>query len=74
MKHICEICNQQYDTVEAAEQCELAHKKDDAAKKIRIDHHCDIGVLAVLSLICLVLWGIFGTWWLIHSYKKIEKR
>lgn len=37
MKHICEICNQQYDTVEAAEQCELAHKKDDAAKKMQAD-------------------------------------
>ena len=35
MKHICEICNQQYDTVEAAEQCELAHNKDDAAKKMQ---------------------------------------
>ena len=28
MKHICEICNKQYDTVEGAEQCELAHKKE----------------------------------------------
>ena len=37
MKHICEICNQRYDTVEAAEQCELAHKKDDAAKKMQAD-------------------------------------
>ena len=37
MKHICEICNQQYDTVEAAEQCELAHKKYDAAKKMQAD-------------------------------------
>ena len=37
MKHICEICNQQYDTVEAAERCELTHKKDDAAKKMQAD-------------------------------------
>lgn len=37
MKHICEICNKQYDTVEAAEQCELAHKKDDAAKAMRAE-------------------------------------
>ena len=37
MKYICEICNQQYDTVEAAEQCELTHKKDDAAKKMQAD-------------------------------------
>ena len=37
MKCICEICNQQYDTVEAAEQCELAHKKGDAAKKVQAD-------------------------------------
>ncbi len=28
MKHICEICNRQYDTVAGAEQCELAHKKE----------------------------------------------
>ena len=28
MKHICEICNKQYGTVEGAEQCELAHKKE----------------------------------------------
>ena len=27
MKHVCEVCNTQYDTVEAAEQCELGHKK-----------------------------------------------
>lgn len=37
MKYICEICNQQYDSVEVAEQCELAHKKDDAAKKMQAD-------------------------------------
>lgn len=37
MKYICEICNQQYDTVEAAEQCELAHKKDNAIKKMQAD-------------------------------------
>lgn len=37
MKYICEICNKQYDTVEAAEQCELVHKKDDAAKKTQAD-------------------------------------
>ena len=29
---------------------------------------------AVFSLIILLLWGIFGTWWLIHSYKKMEKQ
>lgn len=28
MKHICEICNKQYDTVAGAEKCELAHKKE----------------------------------------------
>ena len=28
MKHICEICNKQYDTVAGAERCELAHKKE----------------------------------------------
>lgn len=28
MKHICEICNKQYDTVSGAEQCEFAHKKE----------------------------------------------
>ena len=27
MKHICEICNAQYNTVAEAEKCELAHKK-----------------------------------------------
>ena len=37
MKHVCEICNQQYDTVQGAEQCELAHKKDDIAKKMQAD-------------------------------------
>ena len=37
MKYICEICNQQYDSVEVAEQCELAHKKDEAAKKMQAD-------------------------------------
>ena len=28
MKHVCEVCNTQYDTIEAAEQCELGHKKE----------------------------------------------
>lgn len=28
MKHVCEVCNTQYGTVEAAEQCELGHKKE----------------------------------------------
>lgn len=36
MKHICEICNKQYDTVAGAEKCELAHKKEalEASAKI----------------------------------------
>ena len=29
---------------------------------------------ASVSLAIVVLWGIFGTWWLIHSYKQIEKQ
>ena len=31
-------------------------------------------VSAVFSLIILLLWGVFGTWWLIRSYQKIEKQ
>ena len=31
-------------------------------------------VFAYISLAILVIWGIFGTWWLIHSYKQIEKQ
>ena len=27
-----------------------------------------------ISLAVLLLWGFFGIWWLIRSYKKIEKR
>ena len=29
---------------------------------------------AAVSLILLIIWGIFGTWWLIRSYKRMEKR
>ena len=28
----------------------------------------------MFSLVLLVLWGVFGIWWLIHSYKRIEKK
>ena len=29
---------------------------------------------AVISLIILLLWSVFGIWWLIRSYKQIEKK
>ena len=29
---------------------------------------------AVLSVIILLLWCVFGIWWLIRSYKQIEKK
>ena len=29
---------------------------------------------AVLSLMILLLWSVFGIWWLIRSYKQIEKK
>lgn len=35
MKHICEICNKQYDTVTEAEKCELAHKKAAAEESVK---------------------------------------
>ena len=28
---------------------------------------------AGFSLVILILWGTIGIWWLIHSYKQIEK-
>lgn len=28
MKYVCEICNQQFNTVEEAKHCELEHKKE----------------------------------------------
>ena len=31
-------------------------------------------ISAILSLIILILWGVFGIWWLIRSYKRIEKK
>lgn len=37
MKHICEICNQQYDTVAEAEKCELAHKKEAVEEAAKAD-------------------------------------
>lgn len=29
---------------------------------------------AMVSLIILVVWGVFGIWWLIRSYRRIEKK
>ena len=29
---------------------------------------------AIISVVILVLWGTFGIWWLIRSYKRIEKQ
>lgn len=37
MKFVCEICNQKYDSVAMAEQCELAHKKEYIANKAQTD-------------------------------------
>lgn len=30
MKYVCEICNKQFNTVDEAERCEVAHKKERA--------------------------------------------
>ena len=31
-------------------------------------------MFAYISLVILVVWGVFGTWWLIRSYKQIESK
>ena len=33
-----------------------------------------VPIHAVASLVILIAWAVFGIWWLINQYRKIEKR
>lgn len=36
MKHVCEVCNQQYDSVKDAELCEMAHIREKAQHAAKV--------------------------------------